>query len=57
MSLAVRRILKLLPKNRTPRCILIEDEFYQAMIQNKLTISDITNVALEQYLQKQGLIK
>ncbi len=52
----MRRILRLSKKNRMKRSVHIEQEFYLIIKRNNLSVSDITNVALERYLQDQGLI-
>jgi len=56
-SIALRRIVGLEQKNRIQRSVHIEDELHKVMIENELPISNVINIALEQYLTKQGLIK
>lgn len=56
-SIALRRILKLAKKNRVKRSVHIEQELFQVIKRNGLSVSDITNIALERYLKDQGLIQ
>lgn len=56
VNMALRRIL-LRKKDRQKRSVHIEEDLYQVIKQHNLSLSDITNVAIERFLRDQGLIK
>jgi post-segregation antitoxin (ccd killing protein) len=56
-SVAMRRILRLEKKNRVKTSVHIEEEFFNILKDRHLSISDITNVALERFMKDQGMIK
>ena len=57
MSLVSRRIIGKEKKRRITVSVRMEKELFEAIKRNKLSLSDVVNVAVEDYLRKRGFLK